>query len=264
MRTQRGNVGVVATIVVILIVLGLVTLFTAMRHVGTGQVGVVTNYGKVTGRELSEGLAFVAPWGVNSVTKYDTKVQKEETPDVRAATKDLQDATATVVLNYQLKRGKISTIHQTIGKDFSEKLIAPAVQETFKATAAKFTASESITDRASLKADVTRGMKERLEPHGITVLDVSLTNFTFSDSFNEAIEQTVRAEQEVIKARNELEKAKVDAERQIAAAQGAAEAQRLQQETLSQELLDKQWIEKWNGSMPTYMGSDANFYFPGN
>lgn len=244
------------------IAVGLITLFSSMRFVGTGEIGVVTSYGKVTGRELTEGFAWVAPWGANNVTKYSIQVQKEETADVAAATKDLQDAKATVVLNYQLEAGKVSEIHQKIGSQYSEKLIAPATQEVFKAATAKYTATESITNRPALKAAVVEGLKERLEPFGITVLDVSLTNFAFSEAFNASIEATQVANQEVIKARNELEKAKVDAEKRIAEAQGAAEAQRLQQETLTRELLDKQWIEKWDGKLPTYTGDGANFYIP--
>lgn len=261
-KNPSAKAVVTGFLVVILLILGTITLFTSIRKVGTGYVGVVTQYGKVTGRELSEGMSFVAPWGVQKVKKYDTKVQKEETPDVAAATKDLQDAKATIVLNYQLERGKVTKIHQTIGKDYSEKLIAPAVQEVFKASAAKFTASQSITDRPALKADVVKGLKDRLEPFGITVLDVSLTNFAFSAAFNNSIEQTQVAQQEVLKAKQELEKAKVEADRKVAEAEGAAEAQRLQQQTLTEDLLRKQWIEKWDGKLPTYTGGDANFYMP--
>lgn len=239
-----GVAGVVALLL-------LITLLTSIRSVDTGRVGVVTQYGRVTGRELTEGMSFVAPWGVNNVTEYDVKVQKEETPDVAAATKDLQDAKATVVLNYQLERGRVSKIHQDIGEDYSAKLIAPATQEVFKAATAKYTATESITNRPALKADVVEGLKTRLEPFGIRVLDVSLTNFAFSEAFNNSIEQTQVALQEVLKAKNELEKVRVDAEKTIAQATAQAEAQRLQQQTLTRELLEKQWIEKWNGVLPT-------------
>ena len=58
-------------------VLALVGLFTAVTTIGTGQVGVVTNYGRVTGRELGEGIAMKLPFGVESVAVYDVKVQKE-------------------------------------------------------------------------------------------------------------------------------------------------------------------------------------------
>jgi len=249
------------TVVILGVIVGLITLFSSMRFVGTGEIGVVSSYGKVTGRELSEGMAWVAPWGANNVNKYSIQVQKEETPDVAAATKDLQDAKATVVLNYQLEAGKVSEIHQTIGSKYSEKLIAPAVQEVFKANTSKYTASETITNRPALKADVVQGLTERLKKYGIRVLDVSLTNFAFSAAFNQSIEQTQVAQQEVIKARNELEKTKVEAEKAIAEAYGKAESQRIQQESLTPEILQRDAIWKWDGKMPTTITGDASTIF---
>lgn len=241
----------------------LITLFSAMRFVGTGEVGVVTSYGKVTGRELGEGMSWVTPWGVNNVTKYDVKNQKEEV-DSRAATKDLQDVSGKLVLNYQLNRGEVSNMHQTVGKEYKDKLVIPALNETFKAATAKYNASELITKRAEVKDDVYQQLKNRLEKYGIQVLDVSITDFNFSKEFNQAIEAVQIANQNVARARQELETAKVEAEKKIAEAEGAAESQRLQQQTLTREILDKQWIEKWDGKLPTYTGDGANFYIPAN
>lgn len=248
-------------LLLVLTILGLITLFSAMRHVGTGEVGVVTNYGKVTGRELSEGFAWVAPWGVNKVAKYDIKTQKDEMQS-GAATKDLQDVNGTLVLNYRLQRGEVSKIHQEVGKEYKDKLILPALNEVFKAASAKYTASELITKRSEVKKDVYDQLKARLEKYGITVQDVSITNFKFSAEFNKAIEAVQIANQNVARAKQELETTKVEAEKQIQAAQGAAEAQRLQQETLTPELIRKleiesqnRAIEKWNGVLPTTSAS---------
>lgn len=239
-----------------LLFLVMVTLLSSMRSVNTGRVGVVTSYGRVTGRELGEGLSFVAPWGANNVTEYDIKTQKDEVQSM-AATKDLQDVNGTLVLNYQLERGQISNIHQTVGKDFKDKLILPAVNEVFKASSAKYTASELITKRAEVKNDVYLMLKNRLEKYGITVQDVSITNFTFSKEFNTAIEAVQVANQNVARARQELETTKVEAEKQVAEATASAEAQRLQQQTLTDELLMQQWIRKWNGKLPSTMTGDS-------
>ena len=83
-------------VIIALVVIGLVS---GVRTIDTGKVGVVTTFGRVTGRELGEGLAVVWPFGVNNVTVYDIKVQKEVAA-TQAATKDLQDVSAEVVLNY--------------------------------------------------------------------------------------------------------------------------------------------------------------------
>jgi len=269
MQNESTNVGAWAFIglIAVLIVLGLTTLFTSMTSVGTGQVGVVTNYGKVTGRELSEGLSWVTPWGIESATIYDVKTQKEETQST-AATKDLQDVNATLVLNYNLERGKVSEIHKQVGEKYKEVLIPQALNEVFKAASAKFTAQEMVTARPEVKKEAYDGLKNRLEKYGINVQDLSITNLAFSQAFNTSIEQTQVAQQEVLRTKQELERVRVEAEKTVAAATAAAEAQRLQQQTLTPELLEKMRIEsqneaikKWNGALPTYATGGSGTFF---
>ena len=251
-----------------LILIALITLFSSMRSVDTGRVGVVTQYGSVTGRELDEGLSWVLPWGVNNVTEYDIKTQKVEA-DAAAATKDLQDVNATVVLTYSLNRGKVSEVHQKVGKDFQKIEIDPQVQEAFKAVSARYTASELITERARVKQEVLENLQDRLEVNDrYNIQDIAITSFTFSTEFNKAIEAVQIANQNVARARQELETTKVQAEKDIAAAKGAAEAQRLQLETLTPELLRKmelenqaKAIEKWNGVQPTTVADGNGLLF---
>lgn len=228
----------------------LITLLTGVRMVGTGEVGVVTQYGKVTGRELDEGISLVLPWGLNSVTIYDIKVQKE-TVTSTAASKDLQDVSSEIVLNYNLERGSVSRIHQTIGANYIDKIISPAINEVFKAASAEYTASELITERSKLKTQAQSILSERLAEHGINVSQLSIVDFKFSETFSKAIEDKQVAQQNAERAKFNLEAARTD-----------AEAQRAQSETLTEEYLQKQAIEKWDGQMPTYMGSGTVFNIP--
>lgn len=247
-----------------LVLLALITFFSSMRSVDTGKVGVVTSYGQVTGRELTEGLSWVAPWGLNNVTEYDIKTQKVDA-NVAAATKDLQDVSATVVVTYALNRGKVSDVHQNVGKDYQKIEIDPQVQEAFKAVSAQFTNSELITRRAEVKEAVLKNLRDRVEKNGrYNIQDIAITNFQFSAEFNAAIEAVQVANQRIAQAKQELETVKVQAEKDVAAAQGAAEAQRLQQQSLTPELLRKMELEnqaeaikKWNGVQPTTVAGDS-------
>lgn len=239
-------------IIWISIILGLlaITLLTSIRMVGTGEVGVVTQYGKVTGRELDEGVSLVLPWGLNSVTIYDIKVQKE-TVTSTAASKDLQDVSSEIVLNYNLERGSISKIHQTIGSNYISKIVSPAINEVFKAASAEYTASQLITERSKLKTQAQTILSTRLAKHGINVSQLSIVDFRFSETFSKAIEDKQVAQQNAERAKFNLEAARTD-----------AEAQRAQSETLTKEFLQKQAIEKWDGQLPTYMGSGTVFNIP--
>ena len=236
-----------------MIVIGAVLLLgavTSVRIINTGEVGVVTQFGKVTERELGEGLNFVLPYGFNSVTVYDIKVQKEQI-DTNAATQDLQDVTSTLALNYRLERESVGRIHQTLGPTFIDKVIAPAMSEVFKGSSAQYNAGELITNRAAVKKKAYEGLRDRLAKYDIIVEDFSITNFKFSNSFANAIEEKQVAQQNAERAKFNLEAAKTD-----------AEAQKAQSETLSDGYLRKQAIEKWDGKMPQYVGGDSVFNIP--
>lgn len=242
-NTSYITLGVISAVLVL-------TFLTSIRAVGTGQVGVVTQFGKVTGRELNEGMSFVLPWGLNTVTVYDIKVQKEAVTST-AASKDLQDVSSELVLNYTLGRGSVSKIHQTIGANYVDKIVTPAINEVFKAASAEYTASELITERSKLKTQAQQILADRLSPHGINVSELSIVDFRFSDNFSRAIEDKQVAQQNAERAKFNLEAARTD-----------AEAQRAQSETLTQQYLQKLAIEKWDGTMPTYMGSGTVFNIP--
>ncbi|MGB3009387.1 MAG: prohibitin family protein [Candidatus Saccharimonadales bacterium] len=241
-HTKKFIVFSVATVVI------LIGLFSTFRTIDTGKIGVVTQYGRVTGRELSEGLSVILPYGLNDVSVYDVKVQKE-IADTQAATKDLQDVTAEVVLNYHLNRGEVSKIHQTVGELYKDRVITPALSETFKGASAKYNASELITERAVLKKDVYDQLRDRLNKYGIIVDDVSITNFKFSDSFAKAIEDKQVAQQNAERAKFNLEAAQTDAQAQAAQAQ-----------TLSENYLRKLAIDKWDGKMPSTVAGDGTVF----
>lgn len=229
----------------------LFTLMTAVRPIGTGKIGVVTQYGRVTGRELNEGLSLVLPWGLNNVAVYDVKVQKEAV-QATAASKDLQDVASEIVLNYNLELGSVSRMHQTVGTEYVDRIIIPAINEVFKAASAEYTASELITERSKLKNQAQKTLSERLSPYGIKVSQLSIVDFKFSASFSKAIEEKQVAQQNAERAKFNLDAARTD-----------AEAQRAQSETLTQPYLQKQAIEKWDGKLPQYMGGgDSVFNIP--
>lgn len=233
---------------IILLVVVLWALLSATTSIGTGKIAVMTRFGKVTGQELGEGFHFKSPF--DRVNVYDIKVLKEET-NAAAASKDLQDVKSTLVINYRLEAGKVSEIHRTVGVFYKEKLIDPAVQEVFKGATAKFDATQLITDRPAVKADAFNELVNRLSRYGIIVQDLSITNFSFSPEFTNAIEAKQVAAQEAERAEFNLEKANLD-----------AQSQNAQKTSLSPELLQKYAIDKWDGKMPEYLGGSSVFNIP--
>lgn len=242
-----------------LFLLVVIFFFTFMfRTVQERQVGVITRFGTVN-RVADAGVVVKLPWPIERMHKMDTSIQKEQ-QESPAATKDLQDVKATLALNYALDDSTAVNIYKTIGPDYKERIIIPAVQESFKAASAQYTASELITQRPEVKAKAYDVIKDRLEKYSIRVVDLNIVNFTFSPEYSAAIEAVQVANQNVAKARQELETTKVEAEKQIAAANGAAEAQRVQQQTLTPLMVQKMAIDKWNGVLPTTTAGGDNIF----
>ena len=142
----------------------------------------------------------------------------------------------------------------------------PMEQEVVKSTTAKFTAEELITKREDVRQEMKSTLIERLAPRGIIVEEVSIINFDFSPEFNTAIENKVVALQNKLKAQNDLERLKIEAEQIVVTATAQAEAQRLQKLQLTPELVQmkalavqEEAIAKWNGQTPLVTGSAIPF-----
>lgn len=256
---------------IIAIVLVLAFLGFCFRTVESGQVGVVTTFGDVS-REVQPGITLKLPWPVERLHKIDVRVQKEQV-SAAAATKDLQDATASLAVNYMLERGRAGEVYKKIGTEYKERVILPVVQEAFKAATTGYTATELLTQRVIVKEATLSAVQKRLSPQGIIVQDISITNIAFSEAFTKAIEEKQVAQQDAEKAKfaierekNQaqaaIEKAKGEAQAAIEAARGQAEAQRLIRENVTPETLQKQAIDRWDGKLPQYLGGGTVFNIP--
>ncbi|MEG3903514.1 MULTISPECIES: prohibitin family protein [unclassified Microcoleus] len=222
--------------------------------VGPGERGVMMRFGKVQDAILDEGIHPIFPI-VTSVKTLSVRVQKTDLK-ADAASKDLQSITTDLAVNWNVDPAKVNQIYQQIGDEeqIVTSILSPAISEVLKAATSKKTAEEIITKRTELKTEIDNSLKKRLEPYGVIVRDVSLINFGFSPEFSKAIESKQIAEQEAKQAEFTVQKATQDAQAEINRAKGKAEAQRLQRQTLTAEILQQQAIEKWNGQFPTVMG----------
>jgi regulator of protease activity HflC (stomatin/prohibitin superfamily) len=227
--------------------------------VSPGERGVVITMGAVQSVVLDEGLHFRTPF-VQSVAILDVRMQKEEV-QTGAASKDLQVLNTTIALNYHLDEGTVPMLYQKIGTNYKVRVIDPAVQEAVKAATAKYTAEEAITKRSDVREDIKKILTERLAREYIKVDEVSITDFDFSKSFNDAIEAKVTAEQQALQAKNVLEQKKFEAEQIVVTAKANAESIKVQSEAANNEKyvalkaleVQSEAVKKWNGQLPTSM-----------
>lgn len=231
-------------------------------QIGAGERGIVQNFGAVQNTVLGEGIHFRVPL-MQTVIIMDVQIQKALT-DAGSASSDLQDVDLSVALNYHVIPEKSNIVYQSIGLEFKERIIDPAIQEVMKAVSARYTAEELITKRPAVSSEMQIALTKRLLESNIAVDAFSIVSFSFSQTFTDAIEAKQTAEQNALKARRDLDRIRVEAEQTIAAATAEAEALRLQKMNISPDLIELRKIEanlkaieKWNGILPQVTGSGA-------
>ena len=243
-----------------------VGLITAHVHLFRGECGRARSGASLwrgkQGRRT--GPRFKIP-GAEEVVRMNVRVQKTTTR-TEAASRDLQVVQTTMVLNFSLDPKRAGEMYSTIGLNYDERVIDPAVKESFKAAAARYTAEELISKRETLKTEVRNYLRDRLQVYGITVVELSITDFEFSQEFNKAIESKQTAEQNALRAKRDLDRIKVEAQQKIASAQAEAESLRLQRQVISPELIklrqieaQMKAIEKWDGKLPNVTGGSVPF-----
>ena len=223
------NTGLIKYALIAFAALILVLTLNPFVVIGAGERGVVMNFGAVQKEILNEGLHIRMPI-MQKVVIMNVQVQKGEGQG-DAASKDLQQVTTNVAINYHLDPLKVAHVYQTIGTfdQVGQRIILPAVSESVKA-AAQYTAEELISKRQEVREKIRQLLLIRLAVYGVIVDDFSIVNFAFSREFSNAIESKTTAEQLKLKAERDLERIRIEAEQKILQAQAEAESLRLQKE----------------------------------
>lgn len=239
----------------------ILTIISCIKTVPTGHTGVVTVFGTVEAQTYDSGIHFAAPW--KKVINMDNRIQKIST-DMSGTTSDMQDVNISFTLNYQISKQDASQIYKTIGKEYESTVITAQTANTVKAVLAKYAATELVSNRADASMAIEKELTNTLAKYNIEVVDTAIENLGFSDEFNASIEQKVIAEQNLERARTEQEKLNLEVEqeakRKITEAQGTADANAILTESISDMILKKNMIDKWNGQLPSVVGNNENIF----
>lgn len=257
----------VITIIVIIVILN-----ESIVIVEAGHRGVVLYLGAVENRVLGEGVHFIAPF-LEQVVPMEVRTQKFQA-EASAASNDLQEVQTVIALNYRIDPQEANKIYQILGVTYADRVISPTIQESVKASVAKFNAEELITKRETAKSVIANAIRSTLAANDIQTQNVFITDFKFSDAFASQIEQKVVAFQKYLTELNNLRSVSVVANQSVAQAEGQARATAARAGGESQaikiitsqlrespEYLQWQAISKWNGQMPYALGSSGFPFF---
>lgn len=178
------------------------------------------------------------------------------------------------------------------GETVKDKFIKPKMSAWTQEVTAKFPVTDVFGDkRQELNEELDTYLKKKFEPYGIIIDTVNFTSVDTDKETSAAIQKKVTAQQELelanieaktakveadkekevamIKAEQDKEKAAIEAEQKKIQAEGEAEATRIKAEaeadankkiaeSLTPELIEKEKIEKWDGSVPKVQGSNTS------
>jgi len=217
-HVARGVVGVL--IGVLVIVAGLSSPFT---EVPAGNVGVVTNFGSVQPGTLEPGLHIVIPI-VQHVAIIDTRVQPHQFQEIDAASSEYQTVKLTGVMNYHVDGQFANDLYQRVGTDFASKVIDPAFNDFIKTVVPEYKVDAILGARDEIRAKAKDALAANLAQYHIIVDDIYIANIAFSNEFQAAIEAKQVAQQQVQTEQQILAQKKIQADQAVAQAQGQADS----------------------------------------
>ncbi|MEO8572183.1 MAG: prohibitin family protein [Chloroflexota bacterium] len=259
----RGVVG--AVIGALLLVAGLSAPFV---EVPAGNVGVVTNFGSVQPGTLEPGLHVVIPI-VQHVAIIDTRVQPHQFQEIDAASFEYQTVKLTGVMNYHVDGQFANDLYQRVGTDFASKVIDPAFNDFIKSVVPEYKVDAILGARDEIRSKAKDALAANLAQYHIVVDDIYIANISFSDAFQQAIEAKQVAQQQVQTETQILAQKKIQAEQAVAQAQGQADstvalangqatANKALAASLSDQILQYQYIQKLTDKITVMLVPSGN------
>ena len=279
---MEDNMGclVAAIAAIVILVIAVVIVGMPFTTVPEGHVGVVVHFGEAQEEVLYPGFSTKPLF--SKVVDMDTRWQRYSI-QTSAFSKDIQQVDIVMSVNYALQKQGALKMYRSVGIKYADSIILPLVHEAVKSTFAKYSAEQLVSNRDLISEEVFAELANELEFYELSVKEVAIEDIDFSDAFTNAIEakqvatQTLlqaetEQKQQTLVAQSEAERAKIkaeaDAEQKLIRAQADAdavkiaadaEAYRLEMESkhITDSVIQKETIERWDGKLPTITGTDA-------
>jgi regulator of protease activity HflC (stomatin/prohibitin superfamily) len=210
------GIGMAALLLVIL-------LFNSVTRVGTGHVGVLTLFGKVTGETLGEGIHLINPLKTNNELSIQTQTLKESAsvPSSEGLMMSLDTS-----LIYHLNPDRASDVFQKIGADYENVVVEPTLRSAIREATASQTANALYTgEREMVGKQIYDQVSAQLNQRGLTVENVLLRDIQLPATLKAAIEAKQQAEQESLAMNFRLQKETQEAQRKRIEAAGVRDFQ---------------------------------------
>lgn len=266
---------------IIALVIGIImpTCVVRCTKVDSAEVGIkfnklsLTDQGKLDAATVS-GFVFYNPVKMDVYT-YETRVRQCNYDPFIVQTKDGSKFNMDPLLNYYIVRERAVDVFAKYRKSLDyieETYMKTAIYDAYRINANKYTADELIANRAKFEDDVKTMLEETLDKEGFHVEQFT-SQIDPPKSLTDMIDQKNAAVQAALKAENDVKAAQAQAKIDVAKAEGEAQAMKLKADaeayynrtiaaSLSPMIIQEDWIEKWDGKLPTYSGGGGNSIVP--
>ena len=228
------GIGIIAFVLVIL-------LFSSVTRVGTGHVGVLTLFGRVTGETLGEGIHLINPLKTNNEMSIQTQTIKESANV--PSSEGLMMALDTSLI-YHLNPDRAAEVFQKIGADYEDKVVENQLRSAIREATASHSANALYTGERELVArQIQDKIAEDLGKRGISVEAVLLRDIQLPATLKASIEAKQQAEQEALAMNFRLQKETQEAQRKRIEAAGVRDFQQIVAQGITPSLLEWKGIE---------------------
>ncbi len=237
-------------------------LFSMIGSVPANAVGVQYNplKGGTQGTTLSEGFVVKNPF--TKVYKISTKVSEISFNEISLQTKDSQYVVASIVIQARVDSTQAFEYFKKYGSqginDISS-ILSNTVQKELESITTQYNVIDILGEaRSEIVTAALEGIKEELIKDGIMIERLTLVDTDAGESIEKAISAEAVAKKALETAQYEKEKVEVKEEAKVIEAQKEKEANDYLSETLTEQILTKLFLEKWDGKLPTVTGGDSN------
>lgn len=244
-----GAVRVVALLAIII-----TAVFSAVVQVGPGEVGVQVLFGSVQNGVLHSGLNFVNP--LVTIDKLDIKTQAytmSSTKDegqvkgddaIETMSSDGLTLKLDLTVWYRLSESDAPQVYRTIGEDYSEKIVRPAIRTSIRDVSVNYSATDIYSiKREDFVRDVTKNLENAFNGRGIVLERVLLRNVELPEKVRSAIDEKIASEQRAQQMVYVLQKEKQEAERKRVEAQGISDYNKIVSQSITDQVLQLKGIE---------------------
>lgn len=275
-QQESAYIGRIVKIVMVLLILGIGGCFQPFTYenIDAGSVGIKINlYGTDKGVDditLVTGRVWYNEW-TTKVVEVPAYTQTVSYKDFIVTAKDNTEFSINPKLTFSIDQKLVPYMYRKYRKPLDElkgTVLRNVTLNSYITIANKYSSDSLMSNRERFEIEVEREFNKKLASEGFIEADLVSGLVPPArmkeqiDRKNESIQARMAAENEAKQAIAEAQVTKAKAEGEATAmivkARAEAESNRLRQQTLSDNLIKKMWIDKWDGSLPTTNAGGSN------